>query len=225
MGILLFLVACNRSALVEKESVLPLSAQEISISTETKNNSELNDDKSNINDSVKWTEKKMVTISYIDLGFDDENRVIVDTFYRQHTLGLHVLVESTMLPQTRNQLNARGVGLWNGKLHVEECVNTRTDGKRDKFLEISENDTTLNIKWQVIDNCCFSFLGDFEVANDSTLNCIYQSYGTTHCACNCEYKVTYQLNKQTGYEENYEKIKYISLNGQLLKNIERYKNK
>ncbi|WP_375559906.1 hypothetical protein ACE193_19585 [Bernardetia sp. OM2101] len=158
----------------------------------------------------------MVTIHYTDITSDKDDNTVIDTFYRTYTLNAHILFESMMLPQTGNQLNARGVGLWNGTLNVEECISTKTEGKSNKFLDISENDTTLNITWQIIDNCCFSFLGDFEMVNDSTLNCIYHSYGKTHCACDCENKITYQLNKVKGYEEDYKKLKYISLNGTLL---------
>ncbi|AFM05055.1 hypothetical protein Fleli_2699 [Bernardetia litoralis DSM 6794] len=171
-----------------------------------------------------------VVLSYSDLILDkndeESNIIVIDTFYRKQTLGLHVLFESMMLPQTGNQLNARGVGLWNGKLNVTECINSRVEGKKNKFLEISETDTTLNITWVVIDNCCFSFLGDFELVNDSTLNCIYHSYGEANCACNCEYKITYQLNKYfdiEGYEENYKSLKYVSLNNKLMMNIKKYK--
>ncbi len=201
IALLSFLVGCSQTAPIKK-----ISAQEVSEPVEI--------EVSNKDDTTKVDNR--IVLSYTDLGID--STYIVDTVSQKQSF-LHLLFESTMLPQTNNQLGARGVGLWNGTLNVEECVNTRTEGKENKFLDISENDTTLNITWQVIDNCCFSFLGDFELVNDSTLNCIYHSYGKTNCACDCEYKVTYQLNKYfdiEGYEDNYKKLKYISLNGKFL---------
>uniref|UniRef100_UPI0025C5321C hypothetical protein n=1 Tax=Bernardetia sp. TaxID=1937974 RepID=UPI0025C5321C len=197
------------------------SAQEITTLSNVKKNEEQTTEK-----GTKNTEERLVTIHYTDIMSDNGDKKVTDTLYRAKTMNLHLLFESMMLPQTRNQLKARGVGLWNGKLEVTECINSRTEGKQNNLLDISENDSTLNITWSVIDNCCFSFLGDFELANDSTLNLIYHSYGKTHCACNCEFKVTYKFKKSfsiDGYEENYKKLKYISLNGEVMKNIEAFR--
>ncbi|WP_338812133.1 hypothetical protein V9L05_12085 [Bernardetia sp. Wsw4-3y2] len=209
--VLFIFTACNENK--PTQNIPLLYAQESIPSKESKQE----------NDTAKPDNR--IVLKYTNLNID--STYIIDTVSQKQSF-LHLLFESTMLPQTNNQLGARGIGLWNGKLNVEECVNTRTEGKNNKLLDISENDTTLNITWQVIDNCCFSFLGDFELVNDSTLNCIYHSYGETHCACNCEYKVTYQLNKYfaiEGYEENYKKLKYISLNGEFLSRFSKRVNK
>ena len=47
-----------------------------------------------------------------------------------------------------------------------------------------DNDTEMLIDINISENCCYSFLCDIAIINNSTINLIFYGYGT-YCDCDC----------------------------------------
>lgn len=116
---------------------------------------------------------------------------------------------------TDNQLDARSFGICLEGFTSSECYDDR---RREScpigISSIVESDDYLEIQLGTSSNCCYGFVGDIGVLNDSTLNLIYHDYGHSHCACNCGFVLTYTLRKECLVRENrIEQLKAFAING------------
>jgi endo-alpha-1,4-polygalactosaminidase (GH114 family) len=144
-----------------------------------------------------------------------------DTLIKKSRLRVHnILFESEILSNTRNQMECRGYGLYLDSVN-DYCVSDKYELVNNKVKAFSQTENRVILAYQVVENCCQSMLYDMEVIGDSTLNLLYYSYGT-HCGCNCVYDMRFEIGisfLDDEREQNFKKIKNISLNGELVFNI------
>lgn len=116
---------------------------------------------------------------------------------------------------TGNQLDARSFDVCLEGFASSECYEDRRRASCPVGISsIVESDDYLEIQLGTSSNCCYGFVGDIGVLNDSTLNLIYHDYGHSHCACNCGFVLTYTLRKECMVNENrIELLKAFAING------------
>jgi len=98
---------------------------------------------------------------------------------------------------------------------VETPCSRDTHGNEETKIEsLLLSDSTLIIGLKIIDNCCFSFICDIEILEDSVLNLIAYGYGESHCACYCCFGIDYHLTTNAyGDGKEFEKVKAVMVNG------------
>ena len=144
-----------------------------------------------------------------------DNEFEIDTLFipggRSST---QVLAGTTFLPYSDKMIGLLNNGLSSVSFEIlTECHNAttpKTFKDYPKFNEIKRDSTTLTIDVTVVANCCHNFLGEAEVIGKDTLNLVYTSYGG-FCSCNCCFTLRYKFN--TTMEENYQILKYVTING------------
>jgi hypothetical protein len=125
----------------------------------------------------------------------------------------HILKGTTILPYTSNQQNAKGYGFYFEKVNLSNCQRNGLEYEnriQEHVNYIIQTDSTLIIDFNFYDNCCYSFLCDISVVDESILNLIYTGYGT-YCDCDCCYGLNYRISLIK--DENFSKIKYLMING------------
>ena len=132
-----------------------------------------------------------------------------DTVFFDSPMKRHILIGTTILPSTQNQMQARNYGLYLNKITESSCQKVVEHIEEGKINSIIETDSTLTIDINIADNCCYAFLCDVSVDSTATIKLIYHSYGT-YCACNCCFGLTYHFSKAT--HETSPKIKAVMIN-------------
>ncbi len=92
-----------------------------------------------------------------------------DTAYSDTVVGQHVLIGTTALPGTDQNMEARWVhGVSLNRVSFSPCSSGETEDMGSTLIEeLIWTDSTLTVKAKVIANCGFSFLCDIEVLNDT----------------------------------------------------------
>jgi hypothetical protein len=124
-----------------------------------------------------------------------------------------LLYETTLLPNTSNQVGLYGAGLFLNKVSGSPC---KMDyDPRESTGNIINSVLITDSSWYfdltIIANCCHYFLGDASHIEDSILNLIYHAYGGSYCACNCCFGLQYYFNSED-YMEDYGTIRYVMIN-------------
>lgn len=146
-----------------------------------------------------------------DNNFDDTLIYTTDTIVFESGMTKQILVGTTTLPSTHNQMMARGFGLYLSKVTKSNCQrDAYDDPSPDKINSIINTDSTLIVDINISDNCCYEFLCDMSVDSTGTLNLIFYGYGT-YCACECCFGLTYHFYKIKDPE--YSEIKSVMING------------
>lgn len=116
---------------------------------------------------------------------------------------------------TSGQLEARSFDVCLEGFASSECYDDhRKESCPMGISSIKESGDYLEIQLGTSSNCCYGFVGDIGLLNDSTLNLIYHDYGHSHCACNCGFVLTYTLKKECLASENrIEQLKAFAVNG------------
>ncbi len=137
-----------------------------------------------------------------------------DTVIFESFVGRNMLIGSKMLPTTFNQLACRRFGLFADRIESSQCNKEMEHFEiLNKMGSIVKTDSTLTIDIQISSNCCFSFLGDIAVVEDSILKLIHIDYGESHCACECCFGLKYYLG--IGWysdDHEYKKVRYVMIN-------------
>lgn len=145
-----------------------------------------------------------------DHYFDDTLLYSTDTIVFESGMRKQLLIGTTVLPGTHNQMGARGSGLYLKKVSKSDCQREAHEKVRpDKINSITATDSTLTIDINITDNCCYEFLCDASVDSSATLNLIYYGYGT-YCACECCFGLTFHFEKEMGPE--FTGIKAVMIN-------------
>jgi len=125
-----------------------------------------------------------------------------------------VLAGTTFLPYSDKIIALLQNGLSPISLSIiNECdhyIDSHTSGNYPKFIEISRDQNRLIIDCEIMANCCHNFLGEAEVIGQDTLNLVYVSYGG-FCSCNCSFTLRFIFD--TAMEEQYQILKYVTING------------
>lgn len=142
-----------------------------------------------------------------------------DTVIFSSEMMRHILTGTTILPQTHNQMNAKGYGLYFENVTKTECQSHGEEvySSSDKINYIISTDSSLIVDINIYDNCCYDFLCDISIDSAGELNLIYYGYGS-YCACDCCFGMCFHFEKL----EVEEKIKTVIINGdkKTLKEIE-----
>jgi hypothetical protein len=131
-----------------------------------------------------------------DHNFDDTLIYVTDTIVFESGLRKQILIGTTILPGTHNQMGARGSGLYFQKVMKSDFKgDVYENWSPDKINSIIDTDSTLTIDIKITDNCCYEFLCDFSVDSTGTLNLIFYGYGT-YCLSDCCFGLTFHFIKE-----------------------------
>lgn len=141
---------------------------------------------------VIWQQQHLEDTSYYQL----------DTLIQPVSTDRAFLMGSMMLPSSRNQLEARKFDVRLIDMEVSKCERNTELAPSLMLSFPHQNDSLIEISVRGVENCCYAFLGDIGVYDDSTLNIIAYPYGNYHCACNCEYTLKYTIIRNALLNEN-----------------------
>ena len=138
-----------------------------------------------------------------------------DTFNTPFGGDNHVLIGTTILPNTNSQMAAYHYGYRLIKLEKSDCQGGGEEvyWLKDKINSLEQGDSLLVVDLSLYDNCCFDFLVDYGIDSSGVLNLKYQGYGD-RCACNCCFGLVCTFERQS-YLEDAPPIKAVILNGDL----------
>lgn len=156
-----------------------------------------------------------------DHSFDDTLIYATDTIVFESGMRKQILIGTTILPSTHNQMMARGYGLYLNKVTKSDCKGDAYEKwSTDKINSIINTDSTLTVDINITDNCCYEFLCDISVDSTGTLNLIYYGYGT-YCACNCCFGLTFHFAKEKNPDYSDIKAVLINENRKTIKHIKK----
>ena len=136
-----------------------------------------------------------------DHHFDDTLIYATDTVFFGSGMTKHILMGTTILPSTHNQMIARGYGIYLADVTKSECqADAFEKSTPDNINSIISTDSTLTVDINITDNCCYEFLCDMSIDSTGTLNLIYYGYGT-YCACDCCFGLTFHFIKEKYYKD------------------------
>ena len=120
-----------------------------------------------------------------------------------------VLVGTTVLPYSKKNISL----IWEG-IELADLTLFKNCNEHPKnfklypiFNAIQKDSNFLVVDVSIVDNCCYNFLGEASIEND-TLHLIYNGYGN-YCACSCCFRLEYTFKKLDDYPSK--KIKYVSI--------------
>jgi hypothetical protein len=146
----------------------------------------------------------------------------LDTIISETPFGTIVLVGTTKIPTTRNQQNAKSYGFLFDNVDFSPCEKGKSvEKQKTQINSLSITDTTWICNLKIVDNCCYNFLCDISIENDSVLNFLNYGYGVAYCGCNCCFGLVYNL-KIDDFLNNLSMVKYVMINNEksTLKSIE-----
>lgn len=154
-----------------------------------------------------------VFIRYNKDGTGNKLKYTTDTIIYESSLTRNMLIGTTILPLTYNQITAQEYGLYLTKVSKSNCKKDVTiyGGKLlDHINSITKTDSSLIIDFNIYDNCCYDFLCDISIDSTGNLNLIYNGYGP-YCSCDCCFGLIYAFKREKGNEIR--EIKSVLLNG------------
>jgi len=164
---------------------------------------------------LSWGQADTVFIKYNKDKFEDIPNYKTDTIIFDTPNARQILYGTTVLPWTLNQQITKSYGLYFDSLSMTLCQQKEEfwemNKSKPRVLSINHVKDNLTIEIKHWANCCHSFLCDIEVIDDTTLNLIIHGYGATYCACECCFGLTFHLT--TLEVENFDKLKYVTING------------
>ena len=142
----------------------------------------------------------------------------IDTLFKKVPFGPNYIFESDWITNSSNQLGVLGYGIHASSIEAECKKNKRRiELRENKLVNWVKTDSSLIFEYEVVENCCYSFLCDMEILNEKTLNLIYHGYGSI-CGCTCVHNLKYELSLDfldDEYEENFMKLTNFTLNNEL----------
>lgn len=113
--------------------------------------------------------------------------------------------ESWHFKSSENQMEAGLFDVCLEDFSQSECDDSghsEGSGYATEIYKVSESDDYLKILVRTSANCCYGFIGDIGLKNDSVLKVIFYAHGENFCACSCGYELTYLLKKNCTLKEN-----------------------
>ena len=140
---------------------------------------------------------------------DHTSMYLIDTIVFKNAMAKQILIGTTILPSTHNQMRALEYGISLRKVIKSDCQRNGDRASPDRINSIISTDSTLIVDINITDNCCYEFLNDISVDSTGTINLIYYGYGS-YCACECCFGLTFYFSKIKDLE--YSDIKAIMIN-------------
>jgi hypothetical protein len=141
--------------------------------------------------------------------WSEEVKYVTDTLVYESPLRRHLLIGTTALPGTHNQMTAYNNGLIFREVLFTECEGS-VEGGSDKINTINIDGDMVLIDMTIYDNCCYSFLCDAGVNDEGILNLIYYGYGS-NCTCSCCFGLKYNFTIDNIKDAS--KVKAVMING------------
>lgn len=144
-----------------------------------------------------------------------------DTLIRKTPFGPHFLFETTWITNTGTQMECLGYGLHAEKAE-SECIDRGIESGEDHLISLIKTDSSIIANYKIATNCCFAFLCDMEVLDSNTLNLKHISYGSV-CGCTCYHELSFEISMDfwdDEYKQNFDKLQFITLNGELKAKLE-----
>lgn len=138
-----------------------------------------------------------------------------DTLLKQVPFGPNFLFETCWLSERPNFQ----YGLIPDTLKISCDEKDYREGEQTTVQSIANSDTLLIARIDIVENCCFSFICNYSIRNDSILDFTYLGYGST-CGCMCKHKLEYRLKVDNTDKQKvctFEKVRYISFNNEFLR--------
>lgn len=146
---------------------------------------------------------------------DDTLIYETDTVINEGIFGREILAGTTVLPMSRNNIGAMAHGFTLTKIDFAPCKNRGREIVRlrdTEVISVFKTDTSWTADLKVIDNCCYDFLCEINIKNDSILDFIYTGYGD-HCGCNCCFGLVYEIKLEDYSKDDIAKVTHTMLNG------------
>lgn len=151
--------------------------------------------------------------------FENLSDYRTDTIIFHSDMERNILIGTTFLPYSENQMYARAYGLQLKKMEKSDCQKDEEFSYkyRDKYNAIVLKDTSLVVDLNIYENCCYDFICDIAIDKmedgSHVLNLIYYGYGV-HCACDCCFGLVYHFKLGAyGRKSDFEAVKYVMING------------
>lgn len=123
----------------------------------------------------------------------------------------HYLVGTTVLKMSRKNELSKNKGYNLIILKSTDCqkkVGPDVEIK-DEVNFVTKSDSLWVAELNIFANCCYSFLGEIEIINDTIMNFVYHGYGT-RCFCTCCFGLIYEIERWKDVDD-YD-IKYFMIN-------------
>lgn len=121
---------------------------------------------------------------------------ISDTIIFESGIRRNMLIGTTLLPMTYNQMETIEYGLIFNKLEKSDCQSHEAEEGGENLEHVNSiliTDTTLKVDINITGNCCHDFLCDYTIDENGILKLFDTGYGT-YCSCSCCFGLTYYFN-------------------------------
>lgn len=134
-----------------------------------------------------------------------------DTLLFESELQRQILIGTTIVPWTNNQIHAKGYGIDFNKVTKSNCQGHGEEkNMEDRINSITQKGDSIVIDFNLYANCCHEFLCDISVDEAGVLNLMYTGYGN-FCGCTCCFGLTYHLSVTK--DPDYREINAVMING------------
>lgn len=146
----------------------------------------------------------------------DTNQYNTPASYKTDTLVFktpswrHILIGTTVLEDSEGNMKALNYGYSLIDISSSECKDDKKKLFDTQVSTINKTDSIWTVEISIGANCCYSFLGEIDIVEDSIIDLKYYGYGG-YCSCTCCFGLTYKID----YEDykNQKKINYFMING------------
>lgn len=160
----------------------------------------------------------------VNWGESDKKIYETDTVIFPSPMARHILVGTTVLTNSSKNEKAKNYGYSLRTITSSSCKKDKPGAIPEYIQEVSDvikSDSIWTVNLKITSNCCYSFLGDIEVVEDTVLNLIYHGYGS-YCFCTCCFGLQYEMWRTSLV--NKKDLEYFMINGDR-KTLKRFINK
>lgn len=143
-----------------------------------------------------------------------EGEYKTDTVLFSSEMMRNYLVGTTILPNTRRQIMAKGYGLHLSKVVYTECENGPVEPTKDmdRITSVSYTDSLIVVDIIFTENCCYDFLCEIGVEEkEAVLDLVFTGYGQGYCGCTCCFGLTYYIYRWD--LDDLPEVKAVRING------------
>lgn len=134
----------------------------------------------------------------------------IDTLLFSHESWRNILVGTTVLPNTHNNMSLMTAGLYLKSVKGSECMSHDEDKMRDAITSFTVKDSLLIIETMITENCMYDFLCEARFVEETeNLELLFTGYGQGYAACYCCFGLVYTF--YINDFEAFEKLKSIQL--------------
>lgn len=168
-----------------------------------------------------FAQQDTVFIRYTDKLADALSYKVDTLLYSSILMSSNILVGTTALPNTENQMAARSYGLHFIGVEASQCDDTPESRYKwqsaeipHEIIKVEMTDSLMSVDISLYSNCCYDFLCDVAVLEGGVLNLIYHAYGKSHCTCSCCFGLNYQMSFPFEAREG-KKLTGVVINGDM----------